>query len=77
MKKKKEKQQKKVENKLVDIMNNDSMKLFSMLSLYFFIVDLIISYFSQENKLTSSLTLSFLSYLTFLVIHFQLEVTSF
>ena len=35
MKKKKEKQQKKVENKLVDIMNNDSMKLFSMLSLYF------------------------------------------
>ena len=30
-----------------------------------------------QDKLTSSLTLSFLSYLTFLVIHFQLEVTSF
>ena len=33
--------------------------------------------FLQENKLTSYLILSFLSYLTFLVVHFQLEVTSF
>lgn len=49
MKKKKEKQQEKVENKLVDIMNNDSMKLFSMLSLYFLLVLLIYTIFQFLN----------------------------
>ena len=49
MKKKKDKENLKEKFKLVNIMNNDSMKLFSMLSLYFLLVLVIYTLFQFIN----------------------------
>ena len=62
MKKKKERENLKEKFKLVNIMNNDSMKLFSMLSLYFLLVLVIytlfqfISYWSDTASSIALLT---------------------